>query len=329
MVENMKIKILLILATILCTSFFVFHVNVCLAISSGGLGIYPNKSEWNLKNGASKSWFVYDLNPGEIKNSKVDIKNDSDQSVTLKIYPVDAVTTKDGSFAPQSEDSVKKGVGSWINMSTTEISLNPNEVKTVDFVINVPTSAEIGDHMGAIIVQNKKLSGSEIGTAVQVINRLGARIYITVIGEKIEKLEITNFDKTIENGKVVFQLNLVNEGNTRITPKGEIEIKDKNGIVVDKIELTQREIFPKDTIVLPTKWEGTVNGNFNVLATVEYNNQKITKELVLNTDESKNIENVGNQILGVSDTRKKVSDLLIMGIIVALIITLTVVYRIL
>ncbi len=252
----------------------------CYAISYGGLGIYPNKSEWNEQDSLTKSWFIYTLKPGEVKEAKVDVINQSDQPAEVKIYPVDAVTTKDGAFAPQSEDRERIDVGAWITMSASELSLKPNEAKTVDFTIKVPENAEVGDHMGAIIVQSKETPKAEKGTAMKVVSRVGARIYLTVPGEIIKELELEEFSYKIEEGQVVFYLTLTNKGNIRISPKGEIEIKDKSGNAVDKIKITEREVFPKDTIVLPTRWEKTKVGKFNALATVSYGTEKnLTKEL--------------------------------------------------
>ncbi|MBU2109458.1 DUF916 domain-containing protein [Patescibacteria group bacterium] len=252
----------------------------CYAISAGGLGIYPNESEWDEKNPLTKSWFIYTLEPGEIKEAKVNVVNHSKESVEVKIYPVDAVTTKDGAFAPQPEDREKVDVGAWVTMSVSELSLEPNETKAVDFTIKVPENAEVGDHMGAIIVQGKEVPEAEEGTTMRVVTRVGARIYLTVPGEMIKELELEDFSYKIEEGQVVFYLTLTNKGNIRIAPKGEIEIKDKSGNAVDKIKITKREVFPKDTIVLPTKWEKTMAGKFTALATVSYGTEKnLTKKL--------------------------------------------------
>lgn len=308
----MKIKFLLVLAVVFGLGVWLSFSNISYAISSGGLGIYPNQSEWNLKDDSSKSWFIYTLDPGEIKQSKVDIKNESDQSILLTIYPVDAVTTKDGSFAPQSEDSIKKNVGSWITLPITELSLKPHEIKTVDYTITVPQNVDIGDHMGAIIIQAKNTDKTKTGTSMQVINRLGARIYITIPGERIEKLAIESFNSNTENGKIIFQLTLVNEGNVRIAPKGKIEIKDESGTVVDTIDLAQREIFPRDKIVLPTKWDKTLEGKFTVLATVDYGGQKLTKELILNNE---------RKVLETKNTNTVLAIGIILGVILIILLT--------
>ena len=98
--------------------FFVL-AGFCLAISYGGLGIYPNQSEWDEKNALTKSWFIYTLEPGQVKQAKVDVVNQSGQPVEVKIYPVDAVTTKDGAFAPQPEDRERIDVGAWTTISVS------------------------------------------------------------------------------------------------------------------------------------------------------------------------------------------------------------------
>lgn len=255
-------------------------IGFCYAISFGGLGIYPNESEWDEKNPLTKSWFIYTLEPGEIKEAKVNVVNHSDQPVEVKIYPVDAVTTKDGAFAPQSEDRERVDVGAWVTMSVSELSLEPNKTKAVDFTIKVPENAEVGDHMGAIIVQAKEAPEAEEGTTMRVVTRVGARIYLTMPGEIIKKLEFEEFNWKMEKDQVVFYLTLANKGNVRILPEGEIEIKDKSGKAIDKVKLTEREVFPKDTVVLPAKWEETMAGKFTALATVSYGvGENLTKEL--------------------------------------------------
>jgi len=271
---------------------------LCCAISHGGLGIHPNESEWDEKNRLSKSWFIYTLEPGEVKEGKIDVTNSSEEMTEVKIYPVDAVTTKDGAFAPEPEDKEKVGVGAWITLAEQEFFLKPNEIKVVDFTIKVPENAEVGDHMGTIIVQGKEAPEAKKGTAMQVLTRVGARVYLTVPGEIIKELELEEFSYKIEEGQAVFYLTLANKGNVRISPGGEIEIKDETGNVIDKIEITEREVFPKDTIVLPTRWEKTMAGKFTALATVSYGAEKtLTKELSFEIEDAQKSQELQKTLL--------------------------------
>ncbi len=253
--------------------------NLAQAISYGGLGIQPH--EWDLKNPLTKSWFIYTLESGETKKGKVDVINSSNEPQDIKIYPVDAVTTQDGAFAPEPEDKEKIDVGAWITLSESEVSLRPKETKTIKFTIKVPENVEVGDHMGAIIAQDKEIPEAEEGTGMRIVTRVGARIYLTVPGELIKKLEFEKFTWKLEDRQVTFYLDLANKGNVRLSPKGEIEIKNIFGKVIDKIEITEREVFPRSTIIVPIKWEKRpFFGKFTAMATVTYDVDKTLTQKV-------------------------------------------------
>lgn len=254
-------------------------LNSTQAISYGGLGIQPH--QWNPKNLLTKSWFIYTLEPKAVKKDKVDVINSSNKPIKVKIYPVDAATTQDGAFAPEPEDKEKVDVGAWVTLSKSEVSLGPKETKTIEFTIKIPENVEAGDHMGAIIAQNKEIPEAEEGTGMRIATRVGARIYLTVPGEIIRKLEFEKFTWKLENRQITFYLDLANKGNARLLPKGEIEIKNIFGKVVDKIEITEREVFPRSTITVPIKWERRpFLGKFTAIADVTYDVDKTLTQKV-------------------------------------------------
>lgn len=251
------------------------------AVSYGGLGIYPNESEVDKSNSRTKAWFIYTLEPGETKEGKVDIINTSEESIEVKVYPVDAVTTKDGAFAPQPEDREKIDVGAWIRLAESEIFLGPKETKTVDFTVKVPENAEVGDHIGAIIAQAKELPEVGGGTAMRVVTRIGSRMYITIPGDIVKELKFTEFTWEKIDGKIIFSLTFVNNGNVRIIPKGEIKITNIFGKAVDTIKILEREVFPKKEITVPVEWEKVLAlGKFTARASVVYDtNRTLTQKL--------------------------------------------------
>ena len=241
--------IIYLLSFLFISSFFV--PCFALAIEYGGLAVYPNKSEQDPANPLTNAWFIYMLEPGVIKHSKVDISNTSDEKMIVEVYPVDAVTTKDGAFAPQPQDRQKIDVGAWIDLAQGELSLLPKETKTIDFTIKVPEDVEVGDHMGAIIVQNKEPSSDEQGAGLRITTRVGARIYLTVPGTIIKELEFNQFNIEQEERQVSFSLTLINLGNVRIRSKGEIEIINSQGELVAVLSIPEREVFPYKTITIP------------------------------------------------------------------------------
>jgi hypothetical protein len=252
------------------------------AIEYGGLGIFPHKSEVNTQNPLTKAWFIYTLESSEVRYGKVDVANTSDEPIEVRIYPVDAVTTADGAFAPEPEDKQRIGVGSWVVLSASEISLRPREVKTVDFIISVPKNIEVGDHMGAIIAQGKGRKSEIEGSGLRITTRVGARIYITVPGNTIKKLSFNEFTEELQDRKVAFYSIFSNKGNVRIRLKGNIEITGSDGVLAGTAEIPEREVFPQKTITIPALWhpEDSVEGELKARATVMYgSDESLVQEL--------------------------------------------------
>ncbi|HEC66541.1 MAG TPA: DUF916 domain-containing protein [bacterium] len=276
-----KNKVLILVFSLFTLAGF-FNLHPAKAIEYGGLGIYPNASEVDEKNPLTKSWFIYILEPGEVKKGKVVIVNTSNELVELEVYPVDAVTTKDGAFAPEPKDKKKIGVGAWTTLAESEISLASKETKTIDFVIEVPEDAEVGDQMGAIIMQNKELSSGPAESGLRIATRVGVRMYITIPGDIIKELEFKEFTQKTEDRIVIFSSTFVNKGNVRIRLKGSIEITDVPGEVVDTLNIPEREVFPNKTITIPVEWnpEALLGGEFKAQALVIYgSNRSLAQEL--------------------------------------------------
>ena len=269
-------KITLISFLFLGSMFGFWGVPTVHAIEYGGLGISPHVSEVDPKDPLTKAWFIYTLDSGELKNGKVTVTNTSGERVVVRVYPVDAVTTKDGAFAPQSEDNKSVGVGSWIALRESEILLGPRESKTVDFTIRVPDGSDVGDHMGAIIVQSVEPTGGIEGSGLRITTRVGVRVYITVPGDMVKKLVFGDFVEETQDRVVTFASTFVNEGNVRIRLKGNIEITNSKGIVVGDVSIPEREVFPGKTITIPITFEpqSTLEGVFKAAAFVIYEGGK-------------------------------------------------------
>lgn len=267
-----KPKISLIILTLFFALFFgLISVNT-QALEAGSLTIRPTNPDPSQPFG--KSWFIYIAQIGKEIRDQVDVINLTNASVKAKVWAVDAMTTVDGAYTIKEEST---DIGTWINFfekvienereetidlgSEIIIDLEANETKTLNFKIVVPENAEVGDHMGAIMVQavdgesellNEK---GEITPGVKVVTRVGTRVFLTVPGEIITLLEFLKFSWEIKESKFYFFLTLENKGNVRIEPKGEIIIKNILGTKIKELEIPTRIVFPKGKIVIPVEWE--------------------------------------------------------------------------
>lgn len=228
------------------------------AAEMGTLGITPASPDPN--NPLTKSWFIYTAEIGREIKDQVRVVNLTDKVVRAKVFSADAVTTPDGAYTIK-EELDKRDIGTWINLAENIVDLQPKETKIIDFVLRVPANAEVGDHMGAIMVQEaEKLEGVKEGgtgveTGIKIAVRVGTRVYLTIPGEIIKNLLFKIFSWERKDGRFYFNLELENTGNSRIEPRGEITLTNILGQAIDKISIPHREVFPKDKIVLPVEWE--------------------------------------------------------------------------
>src|SRR5690348_752824 len=96
-IQNTKYQILntktllAILAVVFSLGLLTIHTAGPAYADQGHVGAYP--SNYDPSNPKTKSWFIYELKPGESKNDSITVVNNSDAQITVKVYPVDATTT--------------------------------------------------------------------------------------------------------------------------------------------------------------------------------------------------------------------------------------------
>ncbi len=277
--KNSQVGLLIFLACL----FFPYSAG---AVNTESVGLLPGNADANVE--FSDSWFMYKLDLGRDKIDAVRVLNNKDETVIVKLYAVDATTTADGSFALLSEDDKKGDVGSWVELSANELEIPPKSEKRVPFIIKIPDNADVGDHMGGIVVQEMdNAAGASTGMGVKIITRVGVRIYETVPGEVKKDFEVTRFDWRLEpsgnksfikdlldiNKRTVFFTGIKNKGNVRISPNVTLDIKNIFGMTVAHLPNRQMgNIFPREEIN-----EGTIIwekmpffGRYTVHANVDF-----------------------------------------------------------
>jgi len=164
-----------------------------LAVEYGGIGGRPAYPDPN--NPRTKSIFVFTLEPGQTIENGVRVINNTEEKKTLMVYAVDSVVSSGGAFACAQFNDKKKDVGSWIKLAKNEVILEPLTNEVVPFTIVAPSSVDVGEHNGCIVIQEKK--NPRAGERKQGINltfRTGLRVAVLIPGEIKRKLEIVGFD---------------------------------------------------------------------------------------------------------------------------------------
>ncbi|MCD6471424.1 DUF916 domain-containing protein [bacterium] len=265
----------LLVCFIIFFGFFGSNIQV-KAAEDQEVAIYP--AHWDPNKPLTQSWFIYSLDPGETKTDEVQLFNLSDKPIDILLYPVDALTTKEGAFALKNKTEKQTDIGSWIKLAYSEITLGPKEVRNIPFVISVPKDAEVGDHAGGIIMEKKIPKKYDIGKqiGVNVVTRVGVRVYTTVKGEIHRLLQINKFFQKTKNKKRYFVLELKNNGNVRLSPEGVIVIKNLFQRISARLPIEKRgEIFPKKIITKEIFWANPpLIGRFVAQAILNYDGQQ-------------------------------------------------------
>ena len=275
-----------------------------LAITSGGVGGYPANPDPAIP--YSDSWFIYNLDLGESREDAIIVTNSSAESQTVKLYAVDSVASNQGNFALESEADPRDGIGSWIELLTNLITLDPGESKQVPFIITIPENADVGEHSGGIIIQ-KAQAGQVSGTGASIVTRVGVRVYETVPGEIVRQIELEDFQVKRQTPKdkppyYEVTLSVLNQSNVSLRPKVELQIggwgkedylkysRFRDGVVIDFRDLT--EFFSPQTLTrdwqllrdqkVTTRWEWPQPrfGRFTFQAALTYEDEGVRKTLL-------------------------------------------------
>lgn len=200
------------------------------AIEYGGFGGRPANPR--IDNPRTQSIFIHTVTPGTVVDDGVLVVNNSGEEKTVLVYAADSTPSTGGAFACKQFSEPKIGVGAWIELAKSEITLAPGSNEVIPFTISTPVSAGVGEHNGCILIQEKKeRSSEEVGALLSV--RTGLRVAITVPGDIVRRLEIVGFSLSPQPEKqIIFLHPLVkNTGNVSIDANVRVITKYFFGLV--------------------------------------------------------------------------------------------------
>lgn len=200
------------------------------------VGVAPTESRPEDPN--SGQWFVFQLSPGESKDTKARVANPADVPQVVRFYIRDLTFGSDGtptvSDKPNQED-----VGSWGRFTVPEVTVPARSTVLVDFGITVPANAEPGDHVGVFVAENVP-----VGSNIKVIRRVATRLYVTVPGDATKAFRIIKVDRKLDStwfpSKLDVEVTLRNTGRVRITPT----VKAKDRVLQGSKVLLARSVEP-------------------------------------------------------------------------------------
>jgi hypothetical protein len=148
--------------------------------------------------------FSYSATPGAHITDHAAILNYSTKPLTLRVNVADALNTSTGGFALTPDSQKPKDVGAWITFpaSMTTVHVPPRSttkagVTTIGefdlpISVKIPPTASPGDHVGGITVSLDSVAESPTGQKYKLVQRVGARVFVRVIGLLRPQLSVKN-----------------------------------------------------------------------------------------------------------------------------------------
>lgn len=124
--------------------------------------------------GLERRTFAFDLEPGDVATDAVEIENLTDEPRRFRLYPTDVAEdrqTGDLDVRPRTIEPV--GVGSWVDLETTEFELAPRSSIVVPFTVERPSGTGTAG-LGAVVAE--ELLDDPVTGGISVVYRLALLI---------------------------------------------------------------------------------------------------------------------------------------------------------
>lgn len=217
----------------------------------------------------TSTWFNVELMPGEEYRGRAVLRNLLDETVNGYLYSVDGFSTPQGGFALAERSARGSSVAEWAGVPPQRMSLKPRETRMVSFTLKVPGIAEPGDYTGGLVFERDRQQAASNGSAkFGLIERVGARIYLTVAGELRPSLTITRLKRTGSR----FEMTVLNDGNARLTPQPSLVVTSMLGRKTQiRLDAEPEPLHPQQSVTYKGTWSSPgLLGRFRAGATVAW-----------------------------------------------------------
>jgi hypothetical protein len=231
----------------------------------------PGNISWSIQpssqNGhPGKAAFVYyNVAPGSVIHDYVGVTNYSTKPVTFAVFAADAINTATGGYDALAQTQKSIGIGSWVNLTQTAVTVSPDAEANVPFTITVPAAATPGDHDGAILAQLASVKTTTKGERFIVNRRVGSRIYLRVVGPLHPHLAIDHLTagyngsiNPVGRGSVKVSYMVRNTGNVALAGSQRLTVGSLFGTLVTGTARSIVNLIPGQSLAVQTVLKGVL-----------------------------------------------------------------------
>ena len=137
----------------------------------------------------------------------------------------------------------ERSAAPWIIYSPSEVTVQPGQTHSIRVTISVPKDAAPGDHLAALVVEQRPdtIKFNRSARQMLVRFRMASMFYITV-PQTVRRGTLENLQAVASPQGITITPTLKNEGNSAIRPLSSVQITDSHGRPV--VEMSEGESLP-------------------------------------------------------------------------------------
>lgn len=191
--------------------------------------------------------FELEMQPGSettvVVNLDYHSTTENSQPVRIVASLNDWTIDRDGQVQFEKANTLPNSASSWLIYSPAETTVTPGNLHAIRVTISVPKNATPGDHLTALIIEQRpdNLKLNENRRQMVIRYRMGAVFYIKVPHLRRQG-SLESLRAESKGDQVIVTPLLKNAGNSVIRPLTSLKVTDSAGVSV--VEVPQKESLP-------------------------------------------------------------------------------------
>ena len=187
--------------------------------------------------------------PGATIQESLKIRNESAADQAFKVVVRDFIVTgNQGTPIPVDETvSGRWSLTSWISVSPKQIMVPAGQTAAIDMIISVPKDGLPGGHYAMVTYAPVTAGTIAPGTGAQISPQVGSLIYLKVIGDVTEAVNLKEFkvDNVFKHyGPTQIMAEIENLGDIHLRPIGKLTVTNWLNDEIFSENLEEKNIFP-------------------------------------------------------------------------------------
>ncbi|HEY4424485.1 MAG TPA: hypothetical protein VGN10_09780 [Pyrinomonadaceae bacterium] len=202
--------------------------------TGNGISLAPARLELEMQPGTETTVVV---------NLDYHATSENSQPVRIVASLNDWTIDRDGQVKFERANTLPNSASPWLIYSPAETTVTPGNLHAIRVTVSVPKDATPGDHLTALIVEQRpdNIKLTENRRQVVIRYRMGAVFYIKV-PQLRRQGSLESLRAETKDDQILVTPLLKNTGNSVIRPLTSLKVTDKAGVAV--AELPQKESLP-------------------------------------------------------------------------------------